>query len=117
MQAISRITGLFLLIGMVCASPGAHAFAFSAALHPVHLAGCHSHRPTTPSHSPVSYQCCLNGHHAAIPSAAFSFHPLVARISALDEGAPVAAASLPELHCASAVPTNSPPGTGTPLRI
>jgi hypothetical protein len=116
MQAISRISRLFLLIAMICASPGVHAFVFSAA-RPVHLAGCHDHRPTTPSHTPVSYQCCLNGHHAAIPSAAFSARPLVARPSALDDGAPVAPASLPSHRLeAFATHANGPPGAA-PLRI
>ena len=32
------------------------------------LPGCHSHKPTAPAvPAPTSYQCCVNGHHAAIP--------------------------------------------------
>jgi len=112
----SRIAGVLLLIAVVGASPGIHVFAFSAT-RPVHPAGCHSDEPTTPSNTPIGYQCCAGAHRAAIPNAAFSFRPLVARFVTTNEGDRLLVAPfsvfLPTLLV---TPACSPPGD-SPLRI
>ena len=105
-----------LLAGTIVAGlPGAQALAVPGA--PVgHPAGCHSHRPAAPSPTP-SYQCCVNGHQAAIPNASFSSRPLDARLCGLagDEQLPVGLAC--DRHFVTfVVPSNSPPGAA-PLRI
>jgi len=121
MQAISRITGVLLLITAVSVLPGAHLPGFhaftSSSAQPGRPAGCHSQQPATPTHTPISHQCCASGHNTAIPSAAFSSCPLIARFSALIDIAGISLAALTGLQPAALdVPTDSPPGT-VPLRI
>jgi hypothetical protein len=101
-----------LLLVALAARPGVQVLAISAV--PTHPAGCHSHLPAKPA--PASYQCCVNGHHAAIPSPTFSPRPLVAQILSPD-GEKLSIASVPSLHSATLVfPGSSPPGFA-PLRI
>jgi hypothetical protein len=112
MRALSRIAGLLLLITLAARLPGAPALAFSAA--PAHPAGCHSHLPAPPV--PASYQCCVNAHDAAMPSAIFSPHPALTQFSAVggDQGA---LPSFPSDHSEIlSVASGSPPGA-VPLRI
>ena len=66
--SLRMIAALFL--GAVFVFPGTvTAFAALPAGHP---AGCHDHRPPAPSPAPISFQCCVNGHHAALPNAVFT---------------------------------------------
>lgn len=111
------------LLVATTALPGAQALAVSGA-QPVplrlHPAGCHHQEstvPTTPDPAPTSYQCCANGHHAAIPNGSFTLRSMAAQLCGL------AAADQLRLSSASCrhsemfvVPSNSPPNAA-PLRI
>jgi hypothetical protein len=114
-----RMIAVGLLGAIFVALPGAQAlaeapFSGAPARHP---AGCHSHGPATPSRAPASYQCCVSGHNAAVPNAAFSSRPLEARICGLIvilPSRPDAASG--RFSVIFVVPSNSPPGAA-PLRI
>jgi hypothetical protein len=69
MQPLYRIAGV-LLLGTMALS-GTHAFALPAAASS-HPAGCHGHKAPAPAPAPVSYQCCVAGHHPAMPGTVFS---------------------------------------------
>jgi hypothetical protein len=115
MHGILRMVAVVLLIAMA-AMPAAQAMPFPAVQTP-HPAGCHSHGPATPSPAPASYQCCVTGHDAAIPSVARALRPLVARFAASDGGEDLALASTFAAHFSSnVVIASSPPGIA-PLRI
>ena len=116
---------VILLVSVAAALPGTQAFAMAAGqlVQPARAAGCHPHGPAIPPASPapapapVSYQCCVNGHHWAIPSPSFTRRPLVAVMVDLDLGDGTSPHSLPCLHSAGLiVPTISPPGSAR-LRI
>ena len=81
MQAGLRMIAVGLLGVIFAALPGARAGAVFAETSAEHPAGCHSHGPETPTpnRAPASYQCCVNGHHAAIPNASFASRALEAR--------------------------------------
>ncbi len=87
MYGILRTDAVLLIFTMGCALIGAHAQLFPAA-QASHPAGCHGRGPGIPSRShfpapipaPTSYQCCVNGHHAAIPNAAFSLRSMAAQL-------------------------------------
>jgi hypothetical protein len=68
MQAISRVAAVLLLGVMSTIVLGVPSFALTDP--PAHPAGCHSHQSSAPA--PVSYRCCVAGHHAAIPGVSFS---------------------------------------------
>lgn len=73
------------------------------------LPPCHGHMPVQPA--PVSYQCCINGHQAAIPQAMYSPHPLFAQLSTLDSGEEFSSASAFSSYSSMIViPASSPPG-------
>jgi hypothetical protein len=66
---------------------------------------------------PTSYQCCANGHQAAIPNASFTVRAMAAqlcRLVSVDEARLNFASSLHSEKLPA--PSNSPPG-GVPLRI
>ena len=69
-RPISRIAAVLLLGVVSSIFPGAPSFALPDP--PAHSAGCHSHQSPAPSPAPVSYQCCVAGHHVAIPGVSFS---------------------------------------------
>jgi len=80
------------------------------------LPPCHGQMPTLPSPAPVHYQCCIDGHHSAIPQAAFSVRPLVGKLSVsapidVNPGSSTATYSLAPVFVA-----NSPPAAA-PFRI
>jgi len=106
------------LLGTIFAAlPGAQTLAAFPAAPAGHPAGCHSHRPPTPSPAPASYQCCVSGHDAAIPNAAFSSRPLEARICSVAVAQQVRLdSSSDRLSVTFVVPSNSPPGAVS-LRI
>lgn len=107
-----------LLVGaIVAALPGAGDAAVSPAVAMVHPAGCHSHVPANSSPAPISFQCCVNGHHAAIPNAAFTIRPLEAQICGLSDASALRSHFAHDrLSVLFVVPSNSPPGA-VPLRI
>jgi len=129
MQGSMRMVAVLLLVTMAAALAGVQGLAFPVAqadsfplslpLH-LHPAGCHSQEssaPKTPSPLPTSYQCCANGHHAAIPSASFTVRSMAAQLCSL------VSVDEPRLNFASSLrsetlpaPSNSPP-SGVPLRI
>jgi hypothetical protein len=116
MQRTSGMVALLLLVVTVAAFPGAHALAFSAT-QPAHPPGCHHHGPATPSPAPISFQCCVTGHQAAMPNASFSPGDLAARLCALAAGEQFSQGfALGRLPAMLIAPSNSPPGTA-PLRI
>ena len=115
MHRIWRIPAAVLLFTMA-AMLDLQALSFPAAPSG-HAAGCHGHGPAAPSPGPSSYQCCVNGHHAAIPNPSFSLRVMDAQLRRLEDGetarlgyVPLAASAL------SAVASDSPPGIA-PLRI
>ena len=67
------------LMGLAAALPGMQAFAFAPSGH---AQGCHSH-PSTPL-SPISYQCCANGHNWAMTASAVSIPALTATHSCVE---------------------------------
>ena len=123
MPGISRMMAVLLLVSVAAALPGTQAFAMAAGqfVQPARAGGCHAHSPAlpppSPAPAPVSYQCCVNGHHWAIPSASFSARPLAALQVELDRGSGIPRNSIARAHCANLiVPSVSPPGVA-PLRI
>jgi hypothetical protein len=116
MQRLSRMMTVLLLLAIGAALPGVQAFALSTS-HAGHNAGCHHPRPVTPSPEPPSYQCCVNGHHWAIPSSTISPRPLVAEGAGLEHGEDLSPPSfVRQVSSRSFVPEVSPPGV-SPLRI
>src|SRR3989442_12560890 len=69
MQPLSRFIGTLLLIAFSAATLSAHPLMLPA--QTAHPAGCHGHGSPTPT-APVSYQCCISGHHRALPGNFFS---------------------------------------------
>jgi len=116
MQRIWRMVAVLLSLTVATALPGAHALPFPAP-QSGHPAGCHEPEPAAPSPAPTSYQCCANGHHAAIPNAAFSTRPLLTQVAELDGGEDFSLPSTLSAHFSwNVVTSNSPPGIA-PLRI
>jgi hypothetical protein len=119
MQWLARMVAVLLLVALAAAQPAAQVLAFSAS-PTLPSAGCHGDMgrhhssPTTPA--PSRYQCCVNGHHAAIPCAVFSGHRVFALTSGIDMGMSLALRSSQLPSFVSFAPSSSPPG-GTPLRI
>ena len=111
-----RMVALLLLVTTVGTLAAAQMELFPAAQE-IHPAGCHGHSPAIPSPAPTSYQCCVSGHHAAIPNAAFSLQTGAAQVWSQDNG-PELILNVAPCFGASVliVPSSSPPG-GVPLRI
>jgi hypothetical protein len=114
MQGSWRLVGLVLLVPLVAALTGGQAFAFAAPAR--HSAGCHGRAPATPSPAPANFQCCVNGHHAAIPNATFSEPSML--VGGEEEGGKEFSGSYAPYRRSAMcmVLSNSPPG-GAPLRI
>ena len=111
-----RIVGLVLLIATAAALPG--AVAMPSAVAPARKpAGCHGHAPAIPSPAPVSYQCCVSGHQAALPNVAFSHRYDAAVLYHLKSCVSLGSNIIPDaLPVVFVVPSDSPPITGS-LRI
>ncbi|MGA9981794.1 MAG: hypothetical protein WBQ08_24470 [Candidatus Sulfotelmatobacter sp.] len=101
--------------------------ASSPTSHPARSAGCHSQelpaslpRPVVPAtvpQAPRSYQCCVTGHHIAIPFASFSLRLVLACVgdaSGAGRFSFLTTAHFPSLVLIS--PFGSPPGSVS-LRI
>ena len=129
----SKILGLLLIAALLMATLSTRSLALAAADHAPSAAvderpaGCHAHGgqslplsplPHSPLPAPVSYQCCLTGHDAAVVPASTSPQPPAqcqyAAVTLQIESA-VTAYFLGGLEV-SMVPSAEPPGT-TPLRI
>jgi hypothetical protein len=70
MRGSPRPIALFLLAPFLLAMLSAQSIALPT-MPAGHPAGCHENEPT-PSPAPVSYQCCVMGHHWAMPGTAYS---------------------------------------------
>src|SRR5579864_920050 len=115
MQGSLRMIAMLLLVAIFLALPGAQAGASVAP--PQHPAGCHSHSPATPAPTPASYQCCVNGHAVALPTASFASPPLEAQVCGLAVARQLGLdSSSDRLSVAFVLPSNSPPGAVS-LRI
>jgi hypothetical protein len=116
MPGILRMVAMLLVLAMTAALPDA------LAMPPVpapagHAAGCHGHGPANPSHLPTSYQCCVSGHHAAVPTVSFSLRGVATQVGSLDGVDGLRFALVLSVNSAVLIfPSNSPPGL-TPLRI
>ena len=115
MPLYSRIVAVILLVAVGATFASAQASDHS--IPQPKLPPCHGHTPEQPSRVPVSYQCCVNGHHAAIPQATFSARPLLALFSTSHGGEDFSLASALAADFSTVVaPSSSPPGL-LPLRI
>jgi len=115
MHRVLRMVATVLLLATVSAWPGAATMPFGTPAG--HAAGCHGHEPATPSPAPASYQCCVSGHHAAIPNLSFSLRVVAAQVGGLDGSDGPGLRLLVRLNAATlVVPADSPPGP-VPLRI
>lgn len=115
MHGILRMVATLLLFTMAAALPGAQAMPFAAPAG--HATGCHGHGPASPVPASTHYQCCVNGHHAAVPTVSSSPRFLVSQVCSLDGGDGPRLASLLGLNSALFVfSSNRPPGSA-PLRI
>jgi hypothetical protein len=89
MHGFLRMAALGLLVTMAATLPEAHGLQVPAA-QSKHPAGCHGRLPASPSHSPspspTSSQCCVSGHHAALPCGAFSLRSAAAQLGRLNRG-------------------------------
>jgi hypothetical protein len=111
-----RMIALLLLVTMAGTLATAQVELFPAAQES-HPAGCHGHAPAIPSPAPTSYQCCVSGHHAAIPNAAFSLRPEAAQICSLDNGAEPVLTLVPCYRASVRIVPSSSPPSAVPLRI
>jgi hypothetical protein len=118
--------GLALPAGLFPGTPSSEPSPADLASRPARPAGCHDHAlpaslplpvvPATVPPAPRSYQCCVAGHHAAIPLASFSFRLVLACMGAADAGQ---FSFVTTLHFSFLVPVSpfgSPPGSFS-LRI
>jgi hypothetical protein len=72
MPEYSRLIAVLLLTPLLTAMLSSQSLALPS-MSAEHPAGCHENGPVTPSRAPVSYQCCVMGHHWAVPGIAYSF--------------------------------------------
>ena len=115
MPLSSRIVVVIMLVAVGAAFASAQASDHS--IPQPKLPPCHGHLPEQPARVPVSYQCCVNGHHAAIPQATFQARPVLALRSKSHGNEDFSLASVVAAHFSTViVPASSPPGIA-PLRI
>jgi len=115
MSLASRIVAVIVLVAVSAAFASAQASALS--IPQPKYPPCHGHMPGQPARVPLSYQCCLNGHHAAIPQATFSLTQLLAQVCKSYGGEDLSLSSVLSAHFSIiVVPASSPPGIA-PLRI
>jgi hypothetical protein len=106
---------VWLLVMIAAPLPDALAMNFLAP-QPVPPAGCHHHGPAVPSPAPANFQCCVSGHHVAVPSVSFASQPLV-ELRWVQEGGRRPRISFSFFPSSLfIVPSDSPPGAA-PLRI
>ena len=115
MPLSSRIVAVIVLAALGAAFASAQASDHS--IPQPKLPPCHGRMPEQPARVPVSYQCCVNGHHAAIPEATFSARPLLALFSKSHGGEDFSLTSVLAAQFSTiVVPASSPPGLAA-LRI
>lgn len=85
MRICSRVIAVFLLTPFLTAMLSTQSLALPTMPHE-HPAGCHENGPATPSPAPAHYQCCVMGHHWAMPGTTFSVHRLVLHACLVDSG-------------------------------
>jgi hypothetical protein len=118
--------GMALPAGISSETPSSSMPSAALASQPARPAGCHDHAlpaslplpvvPATVPAEPRSYQCCVTGHHAAIPFASFSLRLALACVGDADTAQ---FSFVTKLHFSSLVlvsPFSSPPGSFS-LRI
>jgi hypothetical protein len=108
MNWVSRLIAMVVLVGMAAALPGLHAFALATAGQ---SQGCHGHNRTPLS--PVSYQCCANGHNWAIAGSPMA----VPAPAAVDSWVEFDSLSLAAPHFEVSAFLSSSPPSDLPLRI
>lgn len=112
----ARVLAMLVLLAVVATLPCVKVFAFSTG-DSARPPACHSHLPVTPMRAPISLQCCMEGHHAAIPNAAFSPGPLAQLASRQPSYTfPDISFSMTAPSVSFPVASDSPPGA-VPLRI
>lgn len=115
MRGSLRLIALLLLAPFLSAMLASRSVALPT-MPAEHPAGCHGNEPA-PSPAPVSYQCCVMGHHWAMPGTAYSADLTVLAAlphAALEPRVPIANLSQEVRDCASL--SASPPKI-LPLRI
>jgi len=128
MKYESRILGLLLIAALVMATLTTRSLAVtvaaadhapSAALDE-RPAGCHAHGgqslPLSPLPAPVSYQCCLTGHDAAVVPDSISPQPPAQCAAVHRQIEPLLTGYFLGDFEVSMIPSADPPGI-TPLRI
>jgi hypothetical protein len=119
--------GMALPAGLFFETPSSEPSSADLASQPARPAGCHDHTlptslpspvvPATVPPAPRSYQCCVTGHHAAIPLAPFSLRLVLAWVGEATDAGQFSLVT--ELHFSSLLlvsPFSSPPGSFS-LRI
>jgi hypothetical protein len=116
MHRLLRVVAMLLTVSLAAAWPEAQAMPFAGAPAP-HSAGCHGQRPANPAPASTRYECCANGHHAAVPSGSFSLQVAAVQVGSLGRGDGCSLAWTFGVKSATFLfPSNSPPGAA-PLRI
>lgn len=85
MRICSRLIAVFLMTPFLTAMLSTQSLALPTMPHE-HPAGCHENGPATPTPAPGDYQCCVMGHHWAMPGAGFSGQRLVLHAGTVDTG-------------------------------
>jgi hypothetical protein len=115
MHGILRTVTTLLLFATTLALPGAETMPYGAPAG--HAAGCHGHGSAKPVAPATGFECCVNGHHEAIPNLSLSLRFVAAQVSSLDSiDGPGLALLLRSNSAVLVFPSNSPPGPA-PLRI
>ncbi|MGA7908384.1 MAG: hypothetical protein WCA16_13330 [Candidatus Sulfotelmatobacter sp.] len=81
-----------------------------------HLAGCHGHGVPTSAPQPISYQCCVAGHHPVVVTNCFSMRPPQGILEAATAESPARPAVTMAGFSIAMVSAYSPP-LSSPLRI
>jgi hypothetical protein len=121
MYVIWRMVAVWLVMSVACTLISAQPPLLLAA-QGGHAAGCHdgqgptSPSPALPSPVPKGYECCVSGHHAAIPSAAFSFRSATVGLS-VNRGDVREGNFVPFILSSRLVVFSSSPPGAVPLRI
>jgi len=121
MRGNSRLIAMLLVVPFLVATLVMHGLALPS-MAEGHPASCHGAAPAVPtpaSHSPStpSYQCCVMGHHWAIPGNVFSADRLIAGSMPGDAGHDSAASIALDRHDSVFVLSSVSPPLPVPLRI
>jgi hypothetical protein len=114
-MSVMRLVAVLLVVNVVCALLSAQPSSLLAT-QVSHAEGCHGDRPAIPPPSSTRYDCCVNGHHAAIPSATFSLQSATAELSLSRSEVPDGN-FVPYFRSTLLVLVSSSPPSAIPLRI